>query len=435
MTSIVAVRRRAVVGLVAGLAGALLLPASRALHAAERVPVTGRGDPRLASFDRLMTKFMAENKVTGAALAVARRGRLVYARGFGYADVETKEPVRPRSLFRIASVSKPFTSAAVLQLIERGKLSMDDRVVDVLSVRPNPQAEPIAPADARLRQVTIRLLLQHRGGWDRDKSFDPMFRPIRIAREFGAEPPAGPGLILASMWKRPLDFNPGERYVYSNFGYCVLGRVIEKVSGQSYEAYVRKEVLGPLGIHTMQIGKTLESGRAPNEVRYYVGGKEKTARAVLGPKRGEQVPLPYGGWYLEAMDAHGGWIASAPNLVRFASALAPGHHLLKPPTIKMMFARPEGRAGHTAKGAPKPVYYACGWQVRELGGGRRNTWHSGYLDGTTSLLVRRFDGLDWAVLFNSDTTADGKNPTNEIDPLIHDAADEVKEWPEGSVAP
>src|SRR5205823_2673006 len=102
-----------------------------------------------------------------------------------------------------------------------------------------------------LRRVTVRQLLQHRGGWDREKSFDPMFRSVRIAREFAAPPPADTAMILASMWKRPLDFDPGERHCYSNFGYCVLGRVVEKVSGRPYEAYVREHVLAPLGIRAM----------------------------------------------------------------------------------------------------------------------------------------------------------------------------------------
>jgi len=90
----------------------LLLPSGRALDAAEpepTFPVTGAADARLASFDRMMTRFVAENKLPGAALAVARNGRVVYARGFGHADAEGREPVRPRSLFRIASVSKPIT--------------------------------------------------------------------------------------------------------------------------------------------------------------------------------------------------------------------------------------------------------------------------------------------------------------------------------------
>lgn len=184
----------------------------------------------------------------------------------------------------------------------------------------------------------------------------------------------------------------------------------------------------------MRIGRTLESGRAPAEVRYYVGRKNRTqGRAVLGPRLGESVPLPYGGWYLEAMDAHGGWIASAPDLVRFASALGPSRTgtILQEASVRTMLARPEGRAGHRPDGTPRDVYYACGWQVRERPGGGRNTWHNGFLDGATSLLVRRHDGLDWAVLFNTDSTSDGQSPASKIDPLIHEAADAVEHWPDG----
>src|SRR6185312_12807281 len=113
-----------------GLAGLAIARGSRIARAA-----TGLEDPRLASFDRLMTRFCKENKIPGAALAVAQGSRLVYARGFGLADVEQHEPARPRSLFRIASISKPFTAAAVLQLVERGKLKLDQPVVDLLDVR------------------------------------------------------------------------------------------------------------------------------------------------------------------------------------------------------------------------------------------------------------------------------------------------------------
>ena len=93
-----------------------------------------------------------------------------------------------------------------------------------------------------------------RGGWDRDKSFDPMFIPIKIAKTFGTEPPANQEQIIRYMLTQPLDFDPGEREAYSNFGYCVLGRVIEKVSGKPYGKYVQEEVLAPLGIHDMRLG-------------------------------------------------------------------------------------------------------------------------------------------------------------------------------------
>lgn len=412
-----------------GLAGLTILSLGGRSAVAAR-PATGLDLPALASFDRLMTSFVAERKIPGAALAVTRQGRLVYARGFGDADVEKHEPVQPRALFRIASISKPFTAAAVLQLVDRGKLKLDDRAFGLLDVKAN--GEPVPAADPRLETVTIQQLLHHTGGWDRDKSFDPMFRQGRIARASGVKPPVGPDRIIAYMWKQPLDFDPGSRYCYSNFGYSVLGRVIEKVSGVPYQQYVREKVLAPLGIHKMQIGHTLLKDRAPGEVCYY-GAPGETGKAVVGPDLGKPVPWAYGGWSLEAFDAHGGWIASAPDLVRFASAFdAPAHcPLLSPRGVETMFARPQGLAGHTPKGAPKKVYYACGWDVRpRKEGGGATTWHGGSLDGTSTLLVRRFDGLNWAVLFNTREKHDDEEPGQAIDPLLHEAADEVKHWPE-----
>jgi CubicO group peptidase (beta-lactamase class C family) len=412
----------AVVSRSAALAQAEREPARRA----EPVVATGQTYPGLASFDRLMTRFVAERRVPGAALAVSRNGRLVYARGFGYADLETRQPVQPTSLFRIASVSKPLTSVAILQLVEQGRLKLSDKMVDVLELSPA-GPEP----DERLREITILELLQHRGGWDRDKSFDPMFRPLRIARKMGVPPPAGHRAIISYMMGFPLDFDPGTRSAYSNFGYCVLGQVVEKVSGEPYESYARKHVLAPLGIHDMRIGHTLPDERAPGEVHYYAN-RQGLANGVIGPTIGNKVPWPYGGWYLEAMEAHGGWIASAVDLVRFAVAFDHPQHskLLNAQSIHTMFARPPGAAGFEG-GEPKKRYYACGWNVLVVGPGKVNTWHTGLLDGTSTILVRRFDGLSWAVLFNSDADPEaqgGDSLAGRIDGQVHEAADAVTEW-------
>jgi N-acyl-D-amino-acid deacylase len=258
-----------------------------------------------------------------------------------------------------------------------------------------------------------------------------MFRSPAIVKELKVPPPARPDDIIQYMLRRPLDFEPGVKEVYSNFGYCLLGRVIEKVSGQSYEEYVRKEVLAPLGIQHMRLGATLPEKRAKGEVHYYVG-KNATAPAVMGPRLSEPVPLPYGAWCLESMDAHGGWVASVPDLVRFAATFNDRRHckILKPHSIETMFARPPGAAGKDKNGKPRDAYYACGWEVRPIGdGGGANTWHSGSLDGTSTLLVRRHDGLTWAVLFNTREGAGEDEPAGAIDPLVHEAADAVKNWP------
>jgi N-acyl-D-amino-acid deacylase len=181
----------------------------------------------------------------------------------------------------------------------------------------------------------------------------------------------------------------------------------------------------------MRLGATLPDKRVRGEVQYHVP-KNARGPAVMGPHLGELVPRPYGAWCLESMDAHGGWLASAPDLVRFATAFDDPQHckILKPQTIDVLFARPPGAAGQTRDGKPRDAYYACGWMVRPIGDeGKINTWHTGYLDGTSTLLVRRHDGLTWAVLFNSRTSAKKVEPASAIDPLLHKAADAVKNWP------
>lgn len=386
-------------------------------------PVTGDEVPELVPFDELFCSFLRDNDIGGAAVAITKEGKLIYARGFGYADADTKEKTLPKALFRIASISKPITAVAILMLIERGKLKLEDRAFDFIALEPLPGKK----RDPRLKDITVRHLLQHTAGFDRAKSFDPMFRPVVIAKDLGVDPPAGPEHVIRYMLGQPLDFDPGSRYAYSNYGYCVLGRIIEKVSGQSYEAFVRNEVLGPVGATSTKLGKTLE--RSPGEVKYR-DARPRKGTAIMGPDFGKPVPTPYGAWHLEAMDAHGGWISSAVDLVRFASAFDRPEKcpILKPASIEMMFARPEGRAGHDEAGKPLSSYYSLGWNVRPKGNGR-TTWHMGALDGTATLLVRRHDGLDWAVLFNARSNAKGEYLGKLIDPLMHQAAAKVKRWP------
>lgn len=394
------------------------------------VPMTGKAEPRMAPFDKLLAEFVSEHKLPGAALAIARNGKLVYARGAGFADIEARAPVESESLFRIASISKPITAVAVLQLVEQGKLGLDepafDRFAEVTELRPHGSPDP------RLSKVTVRQLLRHTGGWDSALSFDPMFRSVEIAREFNVEPPAGPALVIRFMRGKPLDFDPGERYAYSNFGYCVLGRLIEKASGQNYEKYVQDHVLAPLGITRMRIGRTLFEDRAEGEVRYYEA--DKVEPAVVGQEIGKDVPLPYGAWYHESLDSHGGWIGSATDLVRFASAFDDAAYspLLKAESIAQMFARPEGLPGFEADGKPKETYYALGWSVRPEGlPGCPMQWHTGSLPGTSTILVRRHDGLNWAVLINTRNSTPEKAPARMLDPLLHKVADAIVEWPDG----
>ncbi len=389
------------------------------------------------AFDGEMEAFMAARKIPGGALAVVKDRRLVLARGYGWADREKKLPVKPDSLFRIASVSKPVTAVAVLKLVEEGKLSLDTKAFELLDLRP--VVESLLDPEPRLRQITIRQLLQHTGGWDRDKSFDPVFRSERIAQATNSTAPATAENVIRYMLARRLDFDPGTRYAYSNFGYCVLGRIIEKVSRQPYEQFVREKILRPIGLQRMRLGATLDGRQAPGEVRYYTSGNGTTEN-VFPPGPGqapEKVPWPYGGFHLEAMDAHGGWIASALDLARFAAALDDPQHspLLKPATLATMYAPPPAPVSRKADGTLEASYYGCGWSVRPTGAnGQANYWHNGSLPGTNTLLVRRSDGLSWAALFNQ-RSEDAQLSDSAIDPALHRAAGRVQTWPDGNLFP
>jgi hypothetical protein len=151
-------------------------------------------------------------------------------------------------------------------------------------------------------------------------------------------------------------------------------------------------------------------------------------------KTGQMGQLASSSFDAEAMDSHGGWLASAVDLVRLASAFDRPEtcRILKADNVRTMFARPEGAAGHEPDGKPKAAYYGCGWMVRPVGAaGKANTWHAGGLDGTSTLLVRRHDGLAWAVLFNTQRgTLKDKDLAAAIDPLVHQAVDAVRRWPE-----
>lgn len=379
---------------------------------------SGRRVPEMASFDSIIPRIMNRWSIPGGAVAVVKDGRLVLARGYGWADQGTGKVIQPDALFRVASLSKPITAVAVLKLHEEGRLDLD---MGAFSVLPHLQPPAGETEDPRLARITVRQLLHHSGGWDRDATFDPMFRSRIVAQSVGSSAPASAEAVIRYMRGQPLQFDPGSGYSYSNFGYAVLGRNIERVTGESYEDYVRTNVLAPMGISRMRIGSTPPSERAEGEVHYY-----DSAMAESVFPGGGVVPVADGGFYLEAMDAHGGWIASVVDLLRFVTSvdrLETRPDFLSASTIDLMIARP----------APplwvgSSYHYAMGWLIRPLGG-EANWWHDGSLPGTTALLVRAHNGLAWAALFNARAGTSGGSFAFDLDGAMWQAVEAVSSWP------
>src|SRR5689334_12844114 len=236
------------------------------------MPMTGLAVPGMTSYDQVISNLMQKYDIPGGAVAVVHDGKLLYARGFGYADVENKTLVQPDALFRIASVSKSLTAVAIMKLVEDGKLTLDDHVAPIIA---DLTPAPGATVDPRWEQITIRNLLNHTGGWDRMKpngGFDPIDRPIIAAAAVNAPAPASSETLVRYMKGMPLDFNPGEKFAYSNFGYIILGRVIERLSGMSYPDFVRTRVLEPVGATRTQQGRSHLKDALPDEVKYYWPG-------------------------------------------------------------------------------------------------------------------------------------------------------------------
>jgi uncharacterized protein (TIGR03437 family) len=395
----------------------ILLPLTAGLYAQTGTPV-----PDLAAFDQAMTNLMAKYKIPGGALAISQDGKLVFARGYGYADSTRKTPVQPDSMFRIASLSKPLTAVAILTLVQDKKLNLDDNAFDILSDLPAPAG---TTPDPRLKKITVRQLLQHSGGWDFNSSPDPAFTPDGIAAALGTEAPASARDMVRYEMGEKLDFDPGTKFVYSNFGYTVLGRIIEKVSGMSYEQYVRTKLLLPAGVAGMRVGNTLAPGQLANEVHYYDTADPMVASVF--PFITQQVAMPYGGWYLEGIDSNAGWIASPVDYLKFMNSIEGRRGpnvLLTQESINAMTAEPSTWPG-------TDHWYGMGfYMVNTHQAGQLDWWTDGVLEGTYAQVVRTFDGSDWVVMFN-DWPNNDMSFGQSVSEALWSAYDSTTKWPAG----
>jgi len=348
----------------------------------------GFNPSELQAMEATAAAFMKQHEVPGLSVAMARKGRLVYAQGYGLADKAKDEKVTPDHLFRIASVTKPITSVAVFRLIEAGKLRLEDKVFGPGGVLGTAYGEP--PYLPHVGELTLEHLLTHTaGGWANDGA-DPMFsHPQMDHRQ----------LITWTLAHQPLNHAPGEQYAYSNFGYCLLGRVIEQISAKSYEQAVREQVLAPCGVTRMRLGGNTLAERADQEVVYY----------------DQDGANPYG-MKVRRMDSHGGWLATPTDLVRFlvhVDGFPTVPDLLKPMTIKTMTTPSSASSS-----------YAKGWCVNREG----NWWHNGSLPGTITIMVRTSGEFCWAGLTNTRNTKSSIG--GDLDRLMWAMVGKIRQWPE-----
>lgn len=374
---------------------------------------TGLYVPQLANFDEAMLNLISQYNVPGGELAITYQGRLVYNRGFGYADKTSQTLVQPNHIFRLASVSKPITAITIMHLVEQGALNLDDTVFGINGILNDAIYQNIL--DARVYTITVKNLLSHTGGWDRNISGDPMFNSYAIATTMGVTPPANSVTVIRYVLSQQmLDFKPGTQFQYSNFGFCILGRVIEKVTGQNYEDYVRNTILLPLNITDMHLGFNLLNKQLPREVNYYDYPNAPYASSVYDNIT--PVPWTYGGFNIEAMDAHGAWVASAEDLCKLLVAIdgfSTKPDILLPTTINTMTSPSSTNAN-----------YALGWAVNS----NNNWWHNGSLPGTTTEIVRANNQLNWALLLNT-RSYNYTLLSSAVDKLVWNVIPTITSWP------
>lgn len=353
---------------------------------------TGIAVPDMKKADSLIKDFMATWGIDGGVAAISYKGKLIYNRGFGYADQDSGEVTQPYNLFRIASVSKPITSIAVMMLLQDSLLYLTDTVFGTGRIIDDNYYLGVIN-DNRIYNITVQQLLEHTAGWDRSvpcdgySGCDPIEFPLHVTQSLGESNPVTDSAMIKFLLKKGLNFDPGTKYAYSNIGYLVLGKVIEHVSGMSYEQYVKSKIFEPLGLCDIQPAHSLLKDKLEREAEYNATG------TTLSCFDSSTVPIQYGGLNIEAMLAHGGWAATAHDLVRLIVAVDtfPSVKDILDSTRTSIMSTPSSVNSH----------YAKGWSVNSA----YNWWHTGSLPGTATFIARAQNQYAWAFLFNNRSTA------------------------------
>jgi N-acyl-D-amino-acid deacylase len=316
----------------------LLFVGTLAGIAAEERPLKGQKVPAFAPLDKVVLDFADRLECGAATVAVSRDGKLIYSRGYGWADKEKKKPTEPDALMRVGNVTTAFTAAAIFTLMQEKKLTPETKAFELLALNVSKGKE----IDPRIMRITVAQLLEHKGGWDISKGIEPRTRLKQIETDLGLSAPPTATNVIEYMLTQPLQFAPGEQKAISTFGYSVLGRVIEKTTRKPFFETVDRVVCKPLRIKDVKLGRSDSTKRDPREVWYPVGDAD--------------VPL-------ELMDAGDGMIASAPALCAFMQAF-------------------------WLNGEPRKSTQSGSWYL------------FGALPGTMALAIQREDGYNVAVLFN-----------------------------------
>lgn len=289
---------------------------------------------------------------------------MVYMKGYGLADAEDNEEMNENHVFRVASISKTFTGAAIMHLIQNGNLSMDQKLFGEGSIFGNRFLNGLYGDD--LLKLRVRHLLHHTsGGWGGRSGGDPIdYQPDLNDEDF----------IQYVLENWPLAHEPGDQFVYSNMGYYLLARIIEEVSGKSYPDYLEKDLLADLQLPTLHVTNFDLDDRQPNEVEYHGQGQDQQYIYTIADRR----------------DGDAGVVISASDLLKFVNAIdgfSSRPDILNADILDLFTTAPPTNTG-----------YAAGISTWD----QQNIWfHYGALPGIRSGFMRHDNGINMVLLFNS----------------------------------
>lgn len=369
------------------------------------------GTPQAAALDSYIERFMRRWEIKGGSLAVMKDGRLIYSKGYGWADEEKGIPMSPGHIMRIASLSKLITATAIMQLCERRVLSLEDRVFGDGGILDCPQFSRIR--DKRARSITVEHLLRHEAGFTMHRG-DPMFTTRSIIIREGLDTVPDMDRIIEYALGDRLGYTPGTGFRYSNLGYLILTKIVEVCSGMDYEEYCQENILHPAGCYDMHLARNLYEDRYPNEVRYYETHEAEPVPAF--DNSGDTLWRSYGGSNIEGLLGAGAWVASPAEFVRFTASIDGDPSVpdvISPESVRMMTAD------------PNHPYRPIGW-VRA---GEHSDWsRTGTLAGTSALVKRQSNGYIWMFATNTSSWK-GSRFTRDIDRMYRTASSRIAEWP------
>lgn len=328
----------------------------------------------IAAVDSQIENFISQYDIPGASLAISKNGKLVYQKAYGMADQTQNKVMELKTQMRVASVSKTFTGLAIMLLVQDGEINLEDKVFGEGGILGTTYGTKTYTD--RVKQVTVRNLLQMTtGGWVVNGNRDA------IDYEQGR---TNDGFFNWMMDNATLNFNPGSQYWYINTNYFVAARIVEEVSGKSFEQFVKERITEPLKMTSTAYAKNGIQGRLPNEAIYYGQGGTKGFEYTFN---------------IERRDGDGGLVTTAPDLLRFVTAI--DGNTSRPDLLESAFYNQFIQGSSANAGFANGI--ALSNQIK---------FFYGALPGTRSAYMFHSNGMAAALIFNGNTDYTQSNYSN-----------------------